>query len=100
LAPTTSALCPYTTLFRSVVLGLRDRFARDEEHLVRRVHPAVPPLLERPGPGRIHLTDRLPPLLRGQQTDRPTQVEAREPDRNHRDRKSTRLNSSHVKISY
>src|SRR5690606_42154712 len=80
--PPGSPLFPYTTLFRSDAApgaGGRPRRARARPH---RPHPA--------GPGRQPVGGRplrrLPALRRGVLRDR--------------DRKSTRLNSSHVKISY
>src|SRR5438067_8089518 len=73
--PPSSTLFPYTTLFRS-----------------RAPRPDL-----RPGPGRTRPGRRRPPtpatlrhLVQQTAADRP----------HHRDRKSTRLNSSHVSISY
>src|SRR5690606_41271587 len=76
-APPRSTLFPYTTLFRSRVLPHHAR-ARH----VRAVLPRGPggDLRGRQGVGRGALRPLLP--------------------RDARDRKSTRLNSSHVKISY
>src|SRR5690606_40366852 len=91
---------PYTTLFRSIL---------DERHLLeppqdattrhkRRAHPTTPPAGWqmkypcRPRSAGDHVQELSPP---GPQTNHdPT------PDFSPRDRKSTRLNSSHVKISY
>src|SRR5690606_40506485 len=91
---------PYTTLFRSHVSGYRPRHAfpthrglreahRDHRRRVRRhVHGPAPPaetaLRAAPRRGRRHR--RRPEVLH----DLPAVP----------DRKSTRLNSSHVKISY
>src|SRR5256885_10254340 len=79
--PPRSTLFPYTTLFRS---GRR----QDREHLVRNAVPRRPV----PAPLR-HLEGR----------DRRAHARAREGARQGqgaRDRKSTRLNSSHLVISY
>src|SRR5690606_41949608 len=73
LPPPTSTLFPYTTLFRSAA----------EPQLRRAVLRARPRHRRR---GRCRGGDR---LVRHARDQRP-----------HRDRKSTRLNSSHVKISY
>src|SRR5690349_22001419 len=79
--PPTSTLFPYTTLFRSpgaALEGARERPA----HLARRGrHPAA----QAPGRGLELPAGPRPP---------------REPARATGDRKSTRLNSSHVEISY
>src|SRR5438132_5524121 len=81
--PQSSRLFPYTTLFRS-----RKQFGEAMRAvLVRKINsrpPRQPRLLERQAPG---LTDE----------DRRTPHERR---RQCRDRKSTRLNSSHTVISY
>src|SRR5690606_41358643 len=73
LRPPRSTLFPYTTLFRSVG-AFRDRAHRRPP---LRVGEGVPPAVERAGEP-AHDRDRRAQL----------------------DRKSTRLNSSHVKISY
>src|SRR5690606_42021946 len=73
--PPRSTLFPYTTLFRSW---------RGNGRTGRR-------------------TDRSVPAARGELRSLPAANPvraARPPDHRHRDRKSTRLNSSHVKISY
>src|SRR5690606_41770481 len=78
--PPTSTLFPYTTLFRSERLRRRDRGRRS-----RRCGPRHLPRTRRAA-GRAVRQEAVPPL----------QAVRRVP----RDRKSTRLNSSHVKISY
>src|SRR5436309_7505224 len=82
--PPTSTLFPYTTLFRSVGAG-NERCGATQPIACRDQFPA------RARYGRVGFTAR--------------QVELRVRtiplcDRAQRDRKSTRLNSSHVKISY
>src|SRR3712207_8279273 len=75
--PPRSTLFPYTTLFRSHrarLLGRRLRLFRLRERLFERVL----------GPGELHGQHR----------------EADRDDHERRDRKSTRLNSSHANISY
>src|SRR5204862_6484601 len=76
--PPRSTLFPYTTLFRS-----------------RRKRPWNPTRLRRPKICRISFRHRRADPL---QTGRRQQLRAPLPFR--RDRKSTRLNSSHVEISY
>src|SRR5690606_41650905 len=89
---------PSTTLFRS-----------HERHLVDRgglAHAERPPLGRVPGAQRIEAQDASPSLHPGKDAaDAPT--DERLPDGlgadlagKGKDRKSTRLNSSHVKISY
>src|SRR3712207_7102581 len=83
-----STLFPYTTLFRSMPQA---RVAPDEARLARR-------RVRRLGQA---LRDA-PPEQRRRQLDRAAAAELRHvlvEDR-HRDRKSTRLNSSHANISY
>src|SRR5207302_8903962 len=92
-------LCPYTPLFRSGSRDLnrvRARASLDEALRILRSLPATPEREERIGlilmnrvrSGLEDQTDPLLPFRRGgQRTQNP-------------DRKSTRLNSSHVKISY
>src|SRR5690348_17752314 len=77
--PPRSTLFPYTTLFRSL-LGRRDLGQRD----VGAVQLAVHDLAER----HLHDPDALEPEVVGERL------------RERRDRKSTRLNSSHPSISY
>src|SRR5690606_41385843 len=91
LCPARSTLFPYTTLFRSreskvalhKTLDFRNpgvRWQTQTVHLVNR-HDTQ------------HAADQCEPLTRGQSRRRQAPFL-------HRDRKSTRLNSSHVKISY
>src|SRR5258707_10920282 len=77
--PPRSTLFPYTTLFRSVALV-------DQDAVVRRADLQGLKASFRP----IDRQSRLAPL----------DVEQVEIDRAKRDRKSTRLNSSHANISY
>src|SRR3712207_7238221 len=83
--PPRSTLFPYTTLFRSRrAPGGQGRARRAlRGHLARRAHPRSQ------GP----LPYRIPNLLGRFTTNR-------RKDSNERDRKSTRLNSSHANISY
>src|SRR5207253_9278035 len=88
--PPSSTLFPYTTLFRS-------RVARRYEEQRLRAR----------GAGRVELLDRHPELglLGGRHHDRLTagerdRLRVCRPVRRRQDRKSTRLNSSHVAISY
>src|SRR5690349_23836727 len=76
LRPPSSTLFPYTTLFRSVVDA--DARARHERHhrLVLEVGPALAGVLGAQQQAVLHLVQLVA------------------------DRKSTRLNSSHVEISY
>src|SRR5688572_32291314 len=79
--PPSSTLFPYTTLFRSGVVVVRD----DEVDVLR-------------GLVRRAFADVRGPLLRvGHRVRRDRHVAA---GRERRDRKSTRLNSSHSQISY
>src|SRR5438309_8180127 len=75
--PPTSPLFPYTTLFRSRIM--------------------LQPVLE-PHDAERH-AHALVPLLAGQPGQEQRQLDVLE-GREHRDRKSTRLNSSHSSISY
>src|SRR5690606_40127953 len=80
--PPTSSLFPYTTLFRSPLLQPLERpHPRCPAPARSRVRPGQP--CTAPGADPVRATDRLPPA--------PVPAP---------DRKSTRLNSSHVKISY
>src|SRR5438874_10038158 len=79
--PPTSTLFPYTTLFRSDVLGRRRRDARDQ---IAHRH------------GRDHVRGRLHAAL-AIEVDHDGRHGARVV---REDRKSTRLNSSHVESSY
>src|SRR5207249_12056180 len=82
--PPTSPLFPYTTLFRSLELGPQ-RLALDEGHGV----------IQQPirGASAEQRNDVRMLELRGELDFAPEALDAR-------DRKSTRLNSSHVSISY
>src|SRR5690349_23601989 len=77
--PPRSTLFPYTTLFRS----------RHAVHGAARLHGGALP----PAGCRLRHRDRIADR-------RPQRRGARRPDRAVPDRKSTRLNSSHVEISY
>src|SRR5690349_22058274 len=78
--PPRSTLFPYTTLFRSVE-PVRPQRAIEEEHRARRCQDGQGQEQEDGG-------DEERPDDQGQ------------PEERHPDRKSTRLNSSHVEISY
>src|SRR3712207_8033787 len=89
--PPRSTLFPYTTLFRSVLTHIEKVLARPPE-LVQ----------EHTGENRVRVA-----VSRVTQPVQSSLVEARRVDREHplrrlthRDRKSTRLNSSHANISY
>src|SRR5438067_7250063 len=75
--PPRSTLFPYTTLFRSITKDMQDQTG---DVLERRAAQTLGASLPVP--------DRLPLRTKG------------EPPRGKSDRKSTRLNSSHVSISY
>src|SRR3712207_8131310 len=83
--PPRSTLFPYTTLFRSRVPGGRQ--GRDRLHRRRR-GPEVRRGTRRSARPAVHRGRRRRRLLR------------RQGDPHERDRKSTRLNSSHANISY
>src|SRR5690554_7679827 len=83
--PPTSTLFPYTTLFRSRLAGGVDRLKRDGCI----GHRA--PLMQDLSGGGIDRWTILGPLVLSRTKDRPPVYP---------DRKSTRLNSSHVRISY
>src|SRR3712207_8639455 len=78
--PPRSTLFPYTTLFRSLESPQRSGRVRREVRVAR-------------ASGEDHNASLL------EMTHRPT-ADVRLGDRLHRDRKSTRLNSSHANISY
>src|SRR3712207_8078245 len=80
--PPRSTLFPYTTLFRSRVLQGHPELQRPESRLLfqTRVPPPRQRDADRPQVAPVH--------------------EDRRPERHPRDRKSTRLNSSHANISY
>src|SRR2546427_4665040 len=81
--PPRSTLFPYTTLFRSAALELAERAGGPSGvHARRRRHPQGP-----------HPAEVSPPDLQ-------SVVQVARPARGSRDRKSTRLNSSHSQISY
>src|SRR5687768_17796376 len=85
--PPSSSLFPYTTLFRSVcgLIGAVERRPRQRENVVRRLLPRIfeHAALDRPAP-KIGIDA----------------VGAGVRHRDRKDRKSTRLNSSHGYISY
>src|SRR5690349_24006920 len=84
--PSRSALFPYTTLFRSVVVVVEVHRVEDVEHLPQDLacHAPEGDLLRQ---AQIGLEELVAPSV----------VEA---DARRADRKSTRLNSSHVESSY
>src|SRR5690606_41471620 len=88
-----SACCRYTTLFRSHVRGLARVQQRAQPIGVEGLEGAEPGEVPEPGLGQRRQRDLLA-----------VTTEARRPhvllDDVSGDRKSTRLNSSHVKISY
>src|SRR5205807_10355709 len=91
--PPSSSLFPYTTLFRSPCRHPDSRVVPKEgfaRHLVKKpggVRPQCGVSPQRRSVVRLHL------LPRSERSALPAH-------RNHRDRKSTRLNSSHLVISY
>src|SRR5436309_12588461 len=78
--PPTSTLFPYTTLFRSLARQIIQR-ANDGYHSQKRGDPEYPPFALTPWDDRIKWSAYVQKVAE-------------------LDRKSTRLNSSHVKISY
>src|SRR5690606_40400489 len=84
--PPRSTLFPYTTLFRSRLLHLPARTPR---------RTAAVPAVQLLGAGRGHCL-----LGVDRRRGRPRDADPRPRSDPHLDRKSTRLNSSHVKISY
>src|SRR5690606_41927327 len=97
--PPTSPPFPSTTLFRSagceagLLGGAARRDAHDHQIAVQRFGGDAEPRMRRSGPLAVleHLAeDRLDQVHRHEQVARNARL----------DRKSTRLNSSHVKISY
>src|SRR5205085_11977481 len=92
--PPTSTLFPYTTLFRSLE-PLDDRAARPAACAERLPEQRPEPVLHDPGP-RPGLQEQV--RLR-RRAGRPA-LQVRVAARARRDRKSTRLNSSHSQISY
>src|SRR5690349_23095377 len=92
--PPTSPLFPYTTLFRSRAA------ARDLHRSPARQAPDACGVLLSPQQGlAVHLSRQRPRLRREFPLDGGPHVGA-EVRRQSEDRKSTRLNSSHVEISY
>src|SRR2546430_12021191 len=94
--PPRSTLFPYTTLFRSRCYVVGPGVLSVLAVVVARLHHSVAPELGRPG--RCQIKDPRPGTVLG---ELPFDL----PDRHysasrHRDRKSTRLNSSHSQISY
>src|SRR5437762_7669773 len=87
--PPSSTLFPYTTLFRSL------NRLHVERELVDALHLHLLPRLERPVAGRVGL-----PELAVDEDEAVTAHLADLADDRLRDRKSTRLNSSHRCISY
>src|SRR5207249_9405943 len=88
--PPTSTLFPYTTLFRSRDLAVEPDLPADRQG----AHPRrlrVPPF-----GGDALRVPRQRPVLHGQLSEHDVQGDRGEVQ----DRKSTRLNSSHVSISY
>src|SRR3989454_8392673 len=86
--PPRSTLFPYTTLFRSPLQAGRGAVADRSRH-----GQSESPGLHRGG--RTRSLHRSPCRARG-----PRLLPARVPQREEEDRKSTRLNSSHLVISY
>src|SRR5690606_40954398 len=80
--PPSSTLFPYTTLFRSPPRALHVRLHRGHDRAARRARPRRRLHREAVQPGRTRAQGPRDPGCAGE------------------DRKSTRLNSSHVKISY
>src|SRR5690606_41930344 len=85
--PPSSTLSPYTTLFRSLRMHRPAMLC----HIVTRRHDRV--ALRRAERDRDHILRQMLAIAHAC-------VEALRDDVDERDRKSTRLNSSHVKISY
>src|SRR5699024_12220678 len=99
-SPPLSLLLPYTTLFRSATERGRHRpVIRDHERLPRdpASHRVVPPtvLCREAVLDGAEADEQLPEVVR-----RPLLHPDPAEDRTHTDRKCTRLNSSHVSISY
>src|SRR5438067_7045381 len=89
--PRTSTLFPYTTLFRSVKHRVAGACGRHEEATVRGICR-----LEAVDKLRADLVVPLPDC----RPERGLDAATLRAELFHRDRKSTRLNSSHVSISY
>src|SRR5690606_40411229 len=92
--PPPPPLVPYTTLFRSVAPTARAQ--QRLQHLPRDARPAQrTERVAAVGAARIHHRDR-----RRQRRTRRVMIRDDNVDAERQDRKSTRLNSSHVKTSY
>src|SRR5690349_22888478 len=91
--PPRSTLFPYTTLFRSQIIEETAGSPRSILRGGRRLH------LSRQHEGRHHQGAGLPQLRQETRKHVETRL-VRVMDGLHQDRKSTRLNSSHVEISY
>src|SRR5207249_9605698 len=95
LPPPTSTLFPYTTLFRSGVQRKILRQIGDHREALRgKLPPPAPQVIERVD---VVLGQLRPAAILERTLVRLVAVA---PDRHVGDRKSTRLNSSHVSISY
>src|SRR5207302_11123675 len=93
LHPPNSTLFPYTTLFRS--LGMKDRRAETHERRRPEHHD------ETSRPRQHHHAEKREPHAGRERVRLGMAVRVKADHRlQQRDRKSTRLNSSHVKISY
>src|SRR5690606_41679330 len=96
--PPRSTLVPYTTLFRSRGRGGLAPLARSGSG--RGGAPRAPPPLRPRAPRGVRgVAAREPRAEQGRPLPR-ARLEAPRVRRREQDRKSTRLNSSHVKISY
>src|SRR5690242_21063208 len=93
--PPRSTLFPYTTLFRSRQTIVRDRVVSDEAGARKLCRDVDGPALGQCRAGLVDAVERRPPAVEGV-----VEVRARLPDAHRGDRKSTRLNSSHMSISY
>src|SRR5256885_8331319 len=94
--PPRSTLFPYTTLFRSQ-LPSRDEVLDRDGTAVLHVHPHnFGARWYRAIPGAVIRHERITGVVRG----KPGARVEREPEGRRIDRKSTRLNSSHLVISY
>src|SRR5690606_42022807 len=94
LRPPRSTLFPYTTLFRSARLGGGTRFFA----LMAAQEPGDP--RDQAPDARRELEDGRQPRRRERRLDQQGLGREAVGDHQRLDRKSTRLNSSHVKISY
>src|SRR3989454_10343431 len=96
--PPRSTLFPYTTLFRSLAVTGQHTFVRAPRGLAARAGAGVA-AATRIGDGLVVVVSRHALGALGPQF-RPTTAPLLQPDALARDRKSTRLNSSHLVISY